>query len=640
MQTNVLYYGDNLEVLRKRIATESVDLVYLDPPFNSKRSYNVLFGHKTGEDAQAQIEAFDDSWTWSQESDGTYRELIAGGAPAKVADMIEGMRRLLGETDMLAYLVMMTPRLVELHRALKTTGSLYLHCDPVASHYLKVILDALFGPEHFKNEIIWRRTGAHGKVRRWAPIHQVILFYTKSDTYKWNDPKRPYMRGHVSEYFVKDDKGWRTNYYGNVLTGSGLRGGESGKPWRGFDPSAKNRHWAIPSALTELIDEDLSGLSQHQKLDRLYELGHIKIVPGEAWPMYERYLRPEDGAPVPDIWAYEPYTQGTVFGTEEGIDEDVRWLAPRDPERLGYETQKPVALLKRIIAASSDPGDVVLDPFCGCGTTVEAAQELDRKWMGIDITYIAIDLIEKRLRHRYGDDILDRFEVDGIPRDLAGARALFARSPFDFERWAVSRVDGTPNEKQVGDRGVDGVVRFPVDSKGGVGRALVSVKGGATNPGHVRDLLGTIETQRADIGILVTLEAATRGIQDAARHSGSFEWPVNGKAYPKVQVLTVEQLLDGAKPNMPTPLLPYIKAQRGAAGTQLSFGDIPQSDGEGDDEESAAIDQTPRRLPALEAKSAARSRHAVGTHVSVKAVQKPLRRSGTGGQGRNARKAK
>src|SRR5581483_1728234 len=162
--------------------------------------------------------------------------------------------------------------------------------------------------------------------------------------------------GHVSEYFVKDDKGWRTNYYGNVLTGSGLRGGESGKPWRGFDPSAKNRHWAIPSALTELIDEDLSGLSQHQKLDRLYELGHIKIVPGEAWPMYERYLRPEDGAPVPDIWAYEPYTQGTVFGTEEGIDEDVRWLAPRDPERLGYETQKPVALLKRIIAASSDPG--------------------------------------------------------------------------------------------------------------------------------------------------------------------------------------------------------------------------------------------------------------------------------------------
>ncbi len=344
---NYLYYGDNLDVLREHLPDESVDLVYLDPPFNSNRSYNVLFADRSGADSQAQIEAFDDTWTWSQESDAAFRELVKGGAPVKVADAIDAMRRLLGDNDVLAYLVMMTQRLVELRRVLKPTGSLYLHCDPTASHYLKVMLDAIFGPTQFRNEITWRRTGAHGKLRRFGPIHDVILYYTKSSVFTWNYPRKPYMRGHVEEYFVQDDDGqWKTNYYGNVLTGSGLRGGESGQPWRGVDPSAKGRHWAIPGALLADLDEDISHLSQHEKLTRLHELGYVKFVEGQAWPVYERYIQPGDGTPAPDIWAYQPYTEGTVFGTDEGIDVDVRWLSTRDRERLRYPTQKPIALLK------------------------------------------------------------------------------------------------------------------------------------------------------------------------------------------------------------------------------------------------------------------------------------------------------
>lgn len=574
MAENKLYYGDNLDVLRDRIPDDSIDLIYLDPPFNSNRSYNVLFGHKSGEDAQAQIEAFDDTWTWSPEVEEHYRALISGGVPNEVATAIEAMRKLLRDSDALAYMVMMTPRLVELHRKLKNTGSLYLHCDPAVSHYLKVMLDAIFTPEQFRNEIIWRRTGSHGKVRRYGPIHDVILFYTKTDAYKekWTSPRKPYMRGHVDEYLVKDDKGWHTNYYGNVLTGSGLRNGESGKPWKGVDPSAKGRHWAIPGALVEDLDEDLSALSQHQKLDRLFELGYITFTDGDTWPLYQRYVNPLEGTPAPDIWAFQPYTNGTVFGSEDGVDEDVRWLSTRDAERLGYQTQKPMGLLERIVGASTHPGDVVLDPFCGCGTTIEAAHNLGRHWIGIDITYIAVDLIQKRMRHRFGEEVTKTFEIDGIPRDLASAKALFARSPFEFERWAVSMVDGTPNERQVGDKGIDGVIRFNVDAKGTQGKSLVSVKGGGLNPAMVRDLLGTVGTQRAEMGVLITLEKPTRGVTDAVQHAGTYSPPEFGRTYPKIQLLTVEQLLAGQKPNMPTALLPYIKAKRSHREVQLTLG--------------------------------------------------------------------
>lgn len=541
-----------------------------EPPFNSEAVYNVTFADAG--DASAQIHAFDDTWKWSVETGQQYDYLVSGGGlPEKPAEALRAIRALVRESPLTAYMVNMTPRMVELHRVLKSTGSLYLHCDPTASHYLKVMLDSIFGPKCFRSEIIWRRTGAHGKARRFTPVHDVILFYTKTDGdgYTWNRPTLPYMKGHVAEYFVQDGDTWRTNYYGNVLTGSGLRGGESGMSWKGFNPSDKNRHWAIPGKLVEDCGEDFSGMTQHQKMDRLFELGYITITEGEAWPMYQHSIKPSDGVTAPDIWAYQPYTEGTVFDVEapgftssNGIDADVRWLSPKDRERLGYPTQKPVGLLERIIAASSNEGDLVMDPFCGCGTTLDAAIRLSRRWIGIDITYIAVDLIRNRLRTTYTEAIDATYEVLGLPEDLAAAHDLFERDPLEFERWAVSLVRGTPNTKQVADRGVDGIIRYYRGKREKPGRIAVSVKGGKQlNPQMVRDLVGVIGSDDTiDGGILVTRYAPTSGMKKAAAEAGSYLGPA-GNPNPKVQILTVEQLLGGEKPQVPLIIPPYTEAR-------------------------------------------------------------------------------
>lgn len=285
-QTNKLYYGDNLDVLRKYIRDETVDLCYIDPPFNSKRNYNQIYNNMGGED-KAQAQAFIDTWTWDTRAEQGFAEITSnykGVFTNQSINLIIGFEKVLGKGSLLAYLVSMTLRIAEIFRVLRLTGSFYLHCDPTASHYLKLIIDTIFvsnGGE-FQNEIVWRRTGQHNKVLRYGPIHDIIFFYTKTNNYTWNFPKRPFMRGHIKENFIKDSKGYKTNYYGNVLTGSGIRHGESGKPWKGFNPTAKGRHWAVPGALLEDLDEDLSGLTQHQKLDRLYELGMITITKGEA----------------------------------------------------------------------------------------------------------------------------------------------------------------------------------------------------------------------------------------------------------------------------------------------------------------------------------------------------------------------
>lgn len=561
---NRLYYGDNLPIMREQLDRESVDLVYLDPPFNSNRVYNV--GFAAAGDASAQIQAFDDTWTWTPETSNQYDFLVLqGGLPSRAAEALAAVRVIVGETPLAAYMVNMAPRLQELHRVLKETGSLYLHCDPTASHYLKIMLDAVFGPKCFRSEIIWRRTGGHGKVRRFAPVHDVILFYTKSpkkDGYNWYGARQPYMEGHIRDYFVQDEKGWRTNYYGNVLTGSGTRGGESGQPWQGVDPTSKGRHWAIPGQIVEDSGEDFTGMSQHQKLDRLLELGLITIDPANYWPMYQHYVQPTDGVSAPDIWAYQPYTEGTVFGRADGIDADVRWLSTRDRERLGYPTQKPVGLLERILQASSKPGDVVLDPFCGCGTTLDAAVRMDRQWIGIDITYIAVDLIRNRLRLTHGASIDDTYEVRGVPSDLAAAHNLFERDPFEFERWAVSLVRGTPNEKQVGDRGRDGIIRYYRGRREKPGQIVVSVKGGKQlNPAMVRDLGGTIaQDAKVDGGILITMYPPTTGMLQAVNTAGTFLGPA-GVHHPLMQVLTVPDLLAGAKPDLPSIIPPYTEAR-------------------------------------------------------------------------------
>ncbi|MDQ1678051.1 MAG: hypothetical protein QOC93_3195 [Actinomycetota bacterium] len=573
MTGNRLFYGDNLDVLRSGdVSAGSVDLVYLDPPFNSNRIYNVLFG--AAGDAQAQVQAFDDTWKWSNQTEQAYEQLVGGGLPPQVSDALEAMRGLLRESNLMAYLINMTPRLVELHKALKSTGSMYVHCDPTASHYLKVILDTIFGPAQFKNEIIWRRTGAHGPQSSFGPIHDVILFYTKTQNYYFNVVRRPYTLKHVrTRYTQQSDGRWKFTSGGNVLTGAGATEGESGRTWRGFNPTLKGRHWAVPGFVSAQMPPNFVELGVLDKLEAAYQAGLIEIKPGRAWPEPVRYLEPGDGSPVGDIWAYQPGTEGVVAGTGGCIDEDVAYLGPTSPERLGYPTQKPVGLLERIINASCPPDGVVLDPFCGCGTTLDAAVNLNRTWIGIDITYLSIDLIRNRLRTTHGESIDSTYEVLGVPADLASAHDLFHRSPFDFERWAVSLVRGTPNTKQVGDKGSDGVIRF-VTGKKGRANAIVSVKGGKQlTPSMVRDLEGVVaKTKNAEMGVLITLHPTTKGMRDAAATGGTYrDWV--GNVYSKIQMVSVEELLGGAKLSMPPVVPPYTEAQKKVAVVQqLAFG--------------------------------------------------------------------
>lgn len=525
---NLLFYGDNLHVMRQYMADESVDLVYLDPPFNSNRNYNVLFKQKSGEEAAAQIHAFDDTWTWGQDDEQALVKLQAS-APVKVADVIGAMYQMFGKSDMMSYLVMMTERLVELRRVLKRTGSLYLHCDPVASHYLKVVLDAVFGPDCFRAEIVWKRSSAHSDTKQgrveYGHIHDVILFYTAGQEWTWNTVYTEYDQSYVDAFYRhKDDDGRRFRL--SDMTGPG--GAAKGNPQ--YEVMGVTRYWRY----------------SQERMSELIGQGRVhQSKPGNV-PQQKRYLDEMPGVPLQDVWT------------------DIKPIGARAAERLGYPTQKPLSLLERIISVSSNEGDVVLDPFCGCGTTVDAAERLGRRWIGMDVSYLSVDLMDTRLVDAHGAGIRDTFQVIGLPADVSGARALFDHSPFEFERWAVSLVEGTPNEKQVGDRGVDGVIGFPLDGDNTPGRVLVSVKGGKQlNPAMVRDLGGTVEAQRgAVMGILITIEEPTKGMVEAANHSGSFVHELTGQTYPKLQLLTVGQLLNGARPHMPSPWMPYLQAQK------------------------------------------------------------------------------
>lgn len=550
---NSLLYGDNLPIMRQSISSDSVDLIYLDPPFKSDLNYNVLFKADGLKPDEAQVTAFKDTWTWDEAAQGTYDE-IQSARNVPLVNLINALHAGLQRTPMLAYLVNMAIRLVEIHRALKPTGSVYLHCDPTASHYLKMLMDAVFSPINFRSEIIWRRTGSHNKARRWAPVHDVLLFYTKSNEYTWNHPRRPYMLGHVRENFTECEDGvYKTNYYGNVLTGSGTRQGESGKTWRGFNPTAKGRHWAVPGKIWEEVGIDPTGVTQHEKLDLLLEKGFIRITEGEAWPIYERTVSPSDGPAAPDIWAFQPYTEGTVFGTSDGIDADVRWLSPQDAERLGYPTQKPVGILKHIIAASSKPGDLVLDPFCGCGTTIAAAQILARRWVGIDISPFAIELIRRQRLEgafphlRAGTD----YEVKGLPTTIDGAIMMAEQDRKGFEIWAVSKVDGIPNDKWGAGRGIDGRIPFRPDGKTAK-FAVISVKSGKLKPDDIRSLMAVAKreaTSSLGFGVLVSLNPPTSGMKADAASAGTVE--MLGNRYPLVQILTIEDILKGRRPHLP-----------------------------------------------------------------------------------------
>ncbi|WP_136709394.1 DNA methyltransferase [Agromyces sp. H66] len=534
MADNKLFYGDNLEVLAK-LPTDSVDLVYLDPPFNSARNYNVIFARGTDahHDVGAQIEAFTDTWTWTQATEEEFAAYVSGGLPVTVGDALTAFRTLLGENDALAYLVNMAPRLVQLRRVLKPTGSLWLHCDPVMSHYLKVLLDAIFDPRSFRNEVIWKRTSSKShSTTRLASNHDVILVYAASEKAVWNE------RASFIAYDADALDAKTLSKYSHR--------DPDGRLYRLDNLVNPNRD--RPNLTYEFLGVTRVWRWTKERMQAAYEAGIVvQTAPGRV-PQMKRYLDEMRGRPMSDVW------------------EDIAPLNSQAAERLGYPTQKPLALLERILKLASNEGDVVLDPFAGCGTTIDAAQNLKRRWIGIDITYIAVDLIEKRLLHAHGPSIKASYDVSGIPRDSGGAQALFDRNPFDFERWAVSQINAQPNEKQVGDRGIDGVARFPLGTANEFGRVLVSVKGGKQlNPAMVRDLRGTIERQKAELGVLITQTEPTRGMLEEVHHSGSYTHPATGQTYPRLQIITTDQLLAGKRPQIPPTVLPYIAASKAAA---------------------------------------------------------------------------
>ncbi|HUQ47940.1 MAG TPA: DNA methyltransferase [Gemmatimonadaceae bacterium] len=509
MTDNLLYYGDNLDVLRRHVKDESVDLVYLDPPFNSNASYNVLFAAKEGGQAAAQIQAFEDTWHWDEAAAAIYEETVEQGG--SVADVLRAFRTFLGTSDMLAYLAMMAPRLVELRRVLKSTGSLYLHCDPTASHYLKLVLDAVFGPQSFKNEIIWKRTTLHSDSKTWSRVSDTILFYTKSSRFTWNTPTTDLNPDNIKENYKYTDASGRKYRHDNIAS-------PSPRPnmtyeWKGFQPPAFG--WRFKRETMAKLD------SEGRIWYPTHEDGSLDV---SRRPKVLRFLD-EVGRPVvSNIW------------------DDIQPLHPWMKERLGYPTQKPVSLLERIIAASSNPGDVVLDPFCGCGTTIDAAQKLGRKWIGIDITHLAIGLIKTRLRDAYGDDA--KFDVIGEPTTVEDAAELAKQAPYQFQAWALGLVGArlAGAIKKGADKGVDGRLYFH-DGSGADRQIVISVKAGKLHANYVRDLGGVLAAEKADIGVLISFDKPTQQMRTWAAGQGFYTSPW-GK-HPQLQLLTVAELLDG-----------------------------------------------------------------------------------------------
>ena len=525
---NRLYYGDNFEVLRNHIADSSVDLIYLDPPFNSRQDYNVLFAEKDGTRSASQITAFKDSWEWNEEAARAYEEVVEQGG--RVADAMRAFRTLLGGTDMLAYLAMMAPRLIELRRVLKPTGSIYLHCDPTASHYLKILMDGVFGAHFYKNEVIWKRTSSHSAAKRWGDIHDVVLFYSRSADWTWNEHLLEHTAGYAARYRNLNAEGqlWSDDN----LTAPGVRHGASGEPWRGFDVTAKSSHWKVNRKTVEALvgAERAKLMTTLEKLDLLDASGFIHWPKSkQGFPRFKRFL--SGGTHVQDVVT------------------DIPPINSQAQERLGYPTQKPEALLERILKASSNEGDVVLDPFCGCGTTVQVAQKLNRRWIGIDITHLAIGLIKYRLDDSFGSEVRETYTVTGEPTDLAGAAQLALENKDQFQNWALGLCGArrAGEIKKGADRGIDGRLNFHEAIGSDTKQIIFSVKGGANiGVSEVRDLLGVLHREKADIGVYISFAEPTKPMQREAAEAG-FYTSADGSRYPRVQLLTVKGLMEGTQ---------------------------------------------------------------------------------------------
>ena len=524
---NKLYFGDNLDILRENVADESVDLIYLDPPFNSNATYNVLFRERTGEDSAAQITAFDDTWNWSVESEIAFQDVVTAG-PEKLGDLLQAMLGFLGRNDMMAYLTMMAQRMAQLHRVLKSTGSIYLHCDPTASHYLKLMMDAVFGQVNFKNEITWKRTTSHNDARRnYSAIGDIILFYTKGDAFWFQTQYIPYTEAHIASSYRYVDENNRRYSAENLRS-------PSPRPNLTYDYKGYKPH---PNGWSVSID-------RMKQLDAEGRLHFPKSKDGRI--RLKKYLDEMSGVPASNIW------------------DDIKPIQAQAQERLGYPTQKPEALLERIINASSNEGDVVLDPFCGCGTAIAVAERLNRKWIGIDITHLAISLMKSRLRDTFGPDLSD-YDVVGVPQDVESARALAVESEHDgryqFEYWALGLVDARPSNsgRRGADSGIDGYINFFDDNSGRAKRIIVQVKSGHVRRDMIATLKGDMARENAEIGLFITLEPPTRPspappprLTQEATAAGIYtpeHYPDH--RYPRVQILTIEDLLSGSQADYP-----------------------------------------------------------------------------------------
>ncbi len=544
MAENLLCYGDNANFLRDKelFPDESVDLIYLDPPFNSKRPYNILFKDHKGTPSAAQIKAFDDTWKWDEVAQRNYEYIVTqpNFAPDGLKALMDTFGKFLGHSEMFAYLVQMATRLVMMHRVLKKTGSLYLHCDPTASHSLKMVLDAVFGAACFRNEIIWKRTHAHGGAQGYGRVHDVLLFYTASSAFTWNKQHVPYSDKYKESFFrFADPDGKR--YRATILTGSGTRTGSSGKSWRGVDPTASGRHWAIPGYVRNLLPNPKRKTVQ-EALDQLDAMGRILWPKKEGGvPSFKQYLADFPGGELQDVWTHIPPISAAAS------------------ERLGYPTQKPLELLKTVVAASSTGGDVVLDPFCGCGTTIDAVETLNREhpdqpprtWIGIDITHLAINLIKHRLA-RF--EPAPKYKVIGEPEALEGAKELAIQNRYQFEYWALGLIGARPakdERKKGADKGIDGSFNFIDDHTGKMKTVLIQVKSGHVGAAQIRDFRGVLDREKAEMGVFITLEKPTKKMTEEAVGAGHYHSPGWNKDYPRIQILTIEELL--ADPDRPHP---------------------------------------------------------------------------------------
>lgn len=508
---NRLFYGDNLDILGRYVDDESVDLIYLDPPFKSNADYNILFREKDGSKAASQLRAFEDTWEWNAETCRAYFQFVES-AETKASRALQSLRLIVGDSDMLAYLSMMAPRLVELRRVLKPTGSIYLHCDPTASHYLKLLMDGVFGAPFFRNEIIWKRNSAHSDAKQGAKhygrLTDTIFFYSKTGNVTWNQTYRPYDDSYVQRDYRRVDSDGRRYRLDNI---QGPGGAEKGNPY--YEVMGVSRHWRY----------------SRKKMQELLSEGRIVQTRPGAVPQYKRYLDEMPGVAVQNLW------------------DDVPVINNRSKEVEGYPTQKPLALLERIITVSSNEGDLVLDPFCGCGTAIEAAQKLNRRWIGIDVTQPAMVVIKRRLKRLKTTN----YEVIGEPVSLPDAQALAEQDPYQFQWWALGLVGARPADQKKGaDRGIDGRLLFH-DGRNETKEIIFSVKAGKLHASYVRDLRGVVEREDAQIGVLISFEAPTKQMIAEAASAGVYISPWGRKPYPKLQLLTVAELMSGVPVKRP-----------------------------------------------------------------------------------------